>query len=77
MAEHLLNAAQVSPALQKVGRKCMAHVVRAQGGIQARKQEALLEHLAQGVGRHLIAARRHEEMRAFLAAQQRRTAIHA
>ena len=37
MAEHLLDAAQVSPTFQKVGRKCMAHVVRAQGGFQARK----------------------------------------
>ena len=72
MPEHFLDAAQIGAAVEKIGREGMAHAVWRQGVIKPRLAHRRLEHLAHRIGLHLVAARRHEEIRALLAVEQLR-----
>ena len=75
MPEHLLHAAQVGPAVEQVGGEGVAHVVRGKALVEAGFAQRVLEHLADRVGSHAPAARRHEEELAGAIAQKRRTRL--
>ena len=70
MPQHLLHAAQVGPALQEVGGEGVAHVVRRERLVEPGRAQGLLEHLADGIGGHAVAAGGHEEERALLLLEQ-------
>ena len=75
MAEHLLHAAQISAAFNKIGRKRMTHIVRRKRGVKPCKLDTLLEKLAHGVRAHLIAARAYEEIGAILVLEKLGAAV--
>ena len=75
MAEHFLNAAQIGTAFYQVGRKRVTHIMRRERLVEPRGKQTLLEHFAKRIGRHLIATRAHEEIRALFAGKQRRARV--
>ena len=75
MPEHLLNAAQIGAPVEQIGCKGMAHIVRRKRLVEPGCAHGLLEHLAHGVGAHLVAARRHEKIRGCSVAQEQRARI--
>ena len=70
MAEHLLDAAQVRIAVEQVGCKRVAHVMRAQGIIETRRANRALEHRAYRIGAHRVSAGRDKHAVARLVSEQ-------
>ncbi len=70
-----LNAAQIGTAFYQVGRKRVTHIMRRERLVEPRGKQTLLEHFAKRIGRHLVATRAHEEIRALFAGKQRRARV--
>ena len=57
MAKHLLNAAKIGFAFEKVSRERMSHVVRTQTLVEPGLADGSFEHDANRIGAHGIAPR--------------------